>query len=331
MAANNLRIIRKNLTDLSTTTITASSTASAATTTANLKKDSKSQVWRSVCNIAGTTNGIVTSVSPITIKANLIITFPSSNIIGGVILPFCNLGPSATIRVRAYTGTAPTTTVTTTALPTITAAGTLVTNGDTGTVLACPYQPLGMWEWGTIALGENSYTAADSSTGANSYSYGGGAYGRVWFPTQIACTSLAIEITDIRATGETSYIEVSRLVIGSYWSPRYNTSYGVSVSMNDTGTAMRTDSGDLLTSRGAMYKSLSFPLDWMTPGDQLEFIKILKSNGINQPLLVSLFPDNSNDWSMEQTHQIYGKLSDLSQITYHTLGMYGANINIEEV
>ncbi len=56
MASKNLRIIRKNLTELSTLVITASSTASAATTVANLKKDSKSQVYE-----AGTHTNIICS------------------------------------------------------------------------------------------------------------------------------------------------------------------------------------------------------------------------------------------------------------------------------
>ena len=47
MASNNLRIIYQNILDLSGTTITASSTASASTPVTNLKLDSKSQVWRS--------------------------------------------------------------------------------------------------------------------------------------------------------------------------------------------------------------------------------------------------------------------------------------------
>lgn len=296
MAANNLRIIYQNIAD--TATITASSTAG-VTSTANLKKDTKSLIWRSQTS------------STTSVKANLVATF-SSSVIGGVILPFCNLSSIATIRVRGYTGTAPTLGGTVD-VPTITATGTLVF--DTGDVAASPYQPLGLWNWGTMPLG------------VNAYSYGGGTYARVWFP-QIACTSVVIEIID---TNTDQYIEVSRLIIGSYWSPKYNTEYGLSTTIKDMSTHERSESGDLITNRGTRFNSINFDLNWLPPEDRLEMTRILKGNGISRPIFISLFPENSEDYAKEQSHQIYGKLPDIPTITHPIYGMYSSSISIEEV
>lgn len=297
MSSNNLRIIYENLVDSST--ITASSTAG-VTSTDNLKKDNKASIWRSQTS---TTSSV---------KANLVVAFGSTKTIGGVVLPFCNLTSVATIRVRGYTGTAPTLGGTVDN-PTITATGTLVF--DTGNVACCPYEQLGLWGWGTLPLG------------VNAYSYGGGTYARVWF-TQASCSSIVIEIID---TNSSKYVEAARLIVGSYWSPKYNTEYGLSAGTKDMSTSERSESGNLITNRGAIYTSLNFELSWLTPNDRFEMARILKGNGTSKPLFISLFPDNSEDWGKEQSHQIYGKLPDLPNITHPIYGMYSTSITIEEV
>ena len=309
MAANNLRIIYENIVDLSTTTIVASSTASNSTATSNLKSDTKSLIWRSASVTTSPQN------AKYTVKANLLVTCTTSNI-GGIILPFCNLSSSATIRVRGYNGAIPVMGGTVDS-PTVTAIGTL--RFDTGAVLASPAQVFGLWSWGTVPLG------------VNSYSYGGGAYGRVWIPlnSQKTCTSLIIEIIDTQ--NPSPYIEVSRLVIGSYWSPKYNTSYGLSSSTKDLSTHERTESGDLITNRGIRYRTMKFDLNYLTSPDRLEFSRILRGNGLPKPILISLFPDNATDYDKEQAHQIYGKLSQLSDVVNPILDMYSTSIDIEEI
>jgi len=308
MAANNLRIIYQNAVDTATTTVTGSSTASASTPVTNLKLDPKSQVWRSGSVTTAATNGVYAA------KANLVVAFAASTVVGGVVLPFCNLSSVATVRVRGYTGAAPTM-LGSIDTPTVTTTGTLVF--DTGTILACPYQSLGLWDWGTQPLG------------VNSYSYGGGTYARAWVPNKPSCTSLLIEIVD--TANYSPYIEASRLIIGNYWSPKYNTSFGLSNTYQDLSSNSRSESGDLISNRGVIYNSLSFDLSYLTPADRLEMSRILKGNGVSKPLLVSLFPDNSEDYAKEQAHQIYGKLTQLSGIQHTMFDIYGTQIEIEEV
>ena len=313
MAQNNLRILYRNqldegtLTAISNTiatgayaTITCSSAASAATGAVNLTYNAKSKVWRSATS------------STTSVKANMVITFPAT-VVGGVILPFCNLTTSATIRVRGYIGTAPTLggTVDT---PTTSATGTLVF--DTGSVLACPTVSLGVWDWGTTPLG------------INSYAYGGGTYGRVWVPIQTSCTSILIEIVD---TNPSRYIELSRVVIGPYWSPKFNTEYGLSSSRKDTSVHTRTESGDLITTRGVQYRTMNFSLNYLTSLDRTQLLYLLAGNGMSRPLFISLFPNNSDDYSKEQEHQIYGKLSQLNDITHPMFSTYATSIDIEEI
>jgi hypothetical protein len=279
-----LRVIYQNLAD--TATITASSTASGATPTTNLKVDKKSLVWRSVGKALET----------------LTVNLATQSIVGGVALPFCNLSATATIRVRGYSAANGT--------------GTLIF--DTDTILACPYQPLGLWAWGAIPLG------------LNTYAYGGSTYARAWLPNneQLACVSLLIDLSDTANTS--SYIEVSRLVVGHYWMPKYNTSFGLSTNVKDLSTHDRSEAGDLVTTRGTSHTSMNFDLKYMDTSDRLEFSKIIKGSGLPKPLFISLFP-NDPDSGKEQAHQIYGKLSQLGGISHPIFEMYSTTIDIEEV
>ena len=280
MAQNNLRIIYKN--SANNATITSTSTPLGVTSLANLKLDAKSLV----CRTAGTS-----------VTYNL--ALPSDEIIGGVVLPFCNLTSTATISVVLKTGGS---------------LGTTVLS--TSSILACPYQNLGMWDWGAVPLG------------VNNYSYGGGTYGRIWF-AQTSCNYISITITDTENTS--GYIECSRIVAGAYWTPKYNTSFGLSSSMKDLSEHTRMESGDLVTNRGITFTSLSFDLNWLAPSDRLQFSNILKRGGTSSPLLISLFPDCTEDWGKEQVYQIYGKLSQLNPLTHPIFEMYSTQVEIEEI
>jgi hypothetical protein len=302
MEQNNLRVIYQNLAD--SATITASTTAG-VTSTDNLKKDAKSLVWRSA---TGAT------------RANLVVTFTNS-VIGGVILPFCNLTSAATIQVRGYTGNAPTTGTGNVPVPNVgTGTSPVAVTGttqvfNTGAITAAPYQSVA--EAGTL------------SVNSNSYAYGAGTYGRVWIPIPATCTSLLIEIVD---TGNSDgYIEVSRLVIGPYWSPKFNTSFGLSTSFKDLSTNSRTESGDLITNRNVRYRSMNFDMQYLTPDDRTSFTKILKGIGVAKGLFISLFPNNSDDFNKEHSHQIYGKLSQIADINHPLFGVYSTTVDIEEV
>jgi hypothetical protein len=304
MSINNLRVIYNNLIDLSATTITPSSTASGTVTTANLKLDPKSQVWRTA-SYSGPTG----------VKANLIVNLVSNYVVGGIILAFTNLSPEAYIRVRGYTGALPTTD-TGVSGPAVTPGG--LTVFDTGNVVAVGQQNLGGWQWGSEYLGPTAYTTRRN-------------YAKVWIPptSQVGCTSLSIEITDPYCIDQ--FIEASRLIIGPYWSPKYNTSFGLSATPIDMSTSERTESGDLITTAGIIYNKMTFDLKYMDKGDRTSFNTMIKTVGTRRPIFISLFPDNSEDVGKEQTYQMYGKLSSLYGIEHPIFEMYSSQVEMEEI
>ena len=290
--SDNLRIIYDNKFD--SATLSVSSTASSSTSVANLKSNKKGLVWRT----ASTTKAIILATI-------------SSYTITGVVLPYTNLSSAATIQVIGYTGS-PTISGTVGA-PTIT-GGTAVF--DTTAIACCPWEPIQPW-------GAESIPA-----GANTYAYGGGQSARVWIPEgiQAAATTIAIVIEDTSL----SYIEASRVIMGSHWSPRFNTSFGLSIATKDLSAHSRTIAGDLDTIRSTRSQAMTFDLKYLDYLDRTEFLKIVKGNGLPKPLFISLFPEDA-DTGKEQAFQLFGKLSQLDPLTHPVFEMYSSSITIESI
>lgn len=234
--------------------------------------------------------------------ASITVTLAADQEVAAVIIPFCNLTSSSTISFICRD-----------------AGGSTVTNGSSGTIVCAPFLQVTPSNWGT------------TPQGVSTYAYGGGTCARAYLPNdvKVTCRSVVITITD--SSNSDGYIECARLLVGSYWSPQYNTSYGLSTNTVDLSENVRTESGNLVTNRGTQYKKLSFDLSYLTPTDRETLNSIIKGNGLAKALFISLFPENSTDYSMEGLHQIYGKLSQLSAITYSNFNIYNTSIELEEV
>lgn len=298
---NNLRIIHQNLVDLSTTSITTSATTTGFSKD-NLKSDIKSLTWRSTGNIA-----------------SIVVDLGSQQVFqtGGIILGFTNLNSSATMRVVGSNnlnqiGISGTSLNITTPTPSLVF--------DT-TQQCCPWA-LSLPDWGT------------NPVGSSNYSYGGGTYARAWISSPNPVRYLGIQITNNTGSPPLSYIDISRLIIGNYWSPLYNTGYGMSAGIKDLSEHMRTEGGDLLTKRGPRVRTLNFDLQWLANSDRKEITKIFLGNGMPRPLFVSLFPDSTggdDDYQREGIHQIYGKMVQVPGVSYNYFEIYATNMELEEV
>lgn len=295
----NLRIIYNNLIDLNSTTLTASSQLNTTTTpVTNLENDVRGRVWKSATS------------STTAVKTMLMATFSTVKPVTGIVLVNTNHTPAATITVRGYTS--PPTLGGTTDTPTAT-GGTLVwTEGPT---LCCPPAPDDDFSWG----GQN----------LNAYHSGETNYSRIWLPTTNASVStIVIEMND---TGAGTYMQASRLIVGNYWSPKYNTGYGMQVDYKDMSKSERAESGALITSVGARYAVMQFNLEWMAAKDRIELNRLNRVKGTSGSIFASLFPDQSDDWNIEQIYQIYGRLTNTLPITHPMYDFYSSSLEIEEV
>lgn len=177
----------------------------------------------------------------------------------------------------------------------------------------------------TTATTSGSYaettTSAVASTGT--IGYGGGKYIAVYL--------------DLGATTTTSYtvtfsagVKVSRFLVGSYWSPTYNTSFGMQVGYEDTSSSERLQSGDLYSTPGPRHKTLSFELPYLNDTDKFKLFDIVKLLGKSKPIFISLFPEDT-DKEREQMYSIYGRFTGLPGITYAMFTKYASSIQLEEI
>lgn len=189
---------------------------------------------------------------------------------------------------------------------------------DTGTQLAQPGMSKTQDSWITSGFGTVTY-GLDRQIA------------RVYVPpgSQIPCVRLAIEIVDLN--NSQNYIEASRLIVGRYWSPTYNTEYGLGVSLVDTSETNRSEAGDLITTMGVVYKTMNFNLNFLTKTDRDELVRILRQRGKRRPMFVSLFPENSDDWDKEVLYQMYCKLSDNVPINHPYFDFFNSSLVLEEV
>jgi hypothetical protein len=275
----NLRIVYDNAVKRASS-VTASSSAGSLIAE-NLRTASKENVWRST----GT-------------SATVTVVFPSAELVGCVSLPFCNLTPTATMRVRGYTE--------------VDDADPAV---DTGPQIACGAVPLGSVTWGTTPLG------------VNAFSYVGAPYATVWFAIS-AFKKLVIDIDD--ADNDSGYVESAMAVIGNYWSPKTNANWGAGIQVLESSKHTRSDGGDLRTELGFKSRKVSIDLQHMPPADRAQVWNIAAGNGMAVPLLFSLYPEDE-DPVLEQTYQIYCKLSQQSKIAHQYHKAFQAPLELEEV
>lgn len=296
----NLRVIYNNLIDLGGTSLTASSQFSTSTTPVlNLENDLRGRVWRSATS------------STTTVKTMLLATFSTVKPVTGIVLVNTNHTPAATITVRGYTGTPPTLggTVDT---PTIT-GGTLAWTSDV--ILCAKPAPDDDFSWGGQDL--NAYHSGETN------------YSVAWLPTTNAQVStIVIEMND---TGAGTYMQASRLIVGNYWSPKYNTGYDMTLDYKDMSKSERTESGALITNVGSRYAVMKFDLEWMETKDRIELNRLNRVKGTSGSIFVSLFPDQSDDVTLEQLYQIYGRLTNTVSISHPMYSFYSSQMEIEEV
>jgi hypothetical protein len=254
-------------------------------------------------------HNVYTTIYSTVVYAAAVVTLDTASSINAVVLTLGNISKGANIRFSSFN-----------VAPTIIGSPTALGLNLTGVTI--------------LADGKNINGAPWNSTKESSLpSYATNTFGldRAYIRAYIPSSStkyLAIEIMDLVNTS--GYLEFSRLILGTYWSPAYNTGYGMSTDITDTSTSERSEAGDLITTNGVVYNKLSFDLDWMTGTDRDQLVKLLKIYGSRLGVYISLFPEDL-DPGKENLYQIYGKLAPSSGISHPYLSMYATSVEIEEI
>lgn len=226
------------------------------------------------------------------LSTTITLTWTADQTLSAVILPYTNLSSTATINVVLKNS-----------------VGTVIAATGTGTaVTAIPY----------------SVTAGSVSN----YGYGGGSTARVYFTSTAAVRS--VEITIVDSGGTQGYMEVSRIICGTYWVPTFNVDYGPSVEYKDLSQHSRAQSGNIITDNAPSYKVLTFTIGYMVAADRNNLISIFRQNGMRKSVWVSLFPIDAEP-EKEYIFSIYGRLSQGVTITHPQYTQYTTSLTIEEV
>ncbi|MCX7290789.1 hypothetical protein [Janthinobacterium sp.] len=175
--------------------------------------------------------------------------------------------------------------------------------------------------FGVLPLGWNAYQWG----GVNTWARGGGSDGVTWF-TPARVRQIVIDVSAPQSPE--GYLEISRLVVGNYWSPQCNAEYGAQLQTLDSSENYRTGAGALKTALGATSDKLSISLTHLTPMDRARFMRILRENGKGKAMLFSLFPENP-DPLLEQDYMLYGKASNSDAVTTPYFDTYSAPLQIE--
>lgn len=269
----NIRLLTNNAADRATITVANTAAGMGAD---KLKTDIKGEVCRV---LAG--------------SANLVLTWPVLETVGAVVIPASNLGPSSTIRVRAY----------------LDAAGTTLL-ADSGIKFAAPGTILEYWDF-------------SQPLNVNLFADGAAPITACYLPEQVAARRVEIAITN----PDNTFIDISRLVAGGYHALKYNPDYGATVGTLDLTKNTRAASGDIKTDWGPKASNMTFDLGWIDNSDR-EKVRQLIAKGVGRFMFVSIFPEN-DDPVLERDYSIYGKPSQAGSMTYSLFNLYSSQFQIE--
>ena len=268
-----LRILTDNAADRATISVAGTAAGMGAD---KLKTDIKGEVCRV---LSGT--------------ASVVLTWPTLETIGAVVIPASNLGPSSTIRVRAYSDVAGTTLL-----------------SDTGEKWAAP-GPIFENEDFTQPLNVNLFAEGTAPITA------------CYLPQHEAVRRIVIDLSDPAAT----FIDLSRLIVGGYHQPECAPSYGAQVGTSDMTKNTRAASGDIKSDWGPRASTMQFDLSWIGEQDR-ERIRQLIARGIGKFMFISLLAEDV-DPVLERDYSIYGKLSQPGNMAYAFYRMHSSQFQIE--
>ena len=210
----NLRILTDNAADRATITVPGTAAGMGAD---KLKTDLKGEVCRV---LAG--------------AATITLDWPALETVAAVVIPASNLGPSSTIRIRAY----------------LDAAGATML-ADTGVRWAAPGTTLGQWDFA-------------QPLNVNAFADGTAPITACYLPEHTAVRKIVIDITN----PDSLFIDISRLVVGGYHAPQYGAAYGAAVGTSDMTKNSRAASGDIKSDWGPRASTLQFDLQWVDKADR---------------------------------------------------------------
>lgn len=213
--------------------------------------------------------------------------------VAAVVIPASNLGASSLIRVRVYSDE----------------VGANLLH-DTGDLFAAPGGILENWDF-------------HQPLNVNQFAFGFPPSTAVYLPEHYAVRRVVINIEDPDST----FIDMSRLLIGPALVTEFNAAYGQSDGLIDMSTNTRAASGDLKTDQGPKSKRMSFTMDAVIQSERAKVKRIL-DRGIGRFLWISIM-SGDGDPERERDKSIYGKLAQPQNMQWVNAPLHSTNFEIE--
>lgn len=108
------------------------------------------------------------------------------------------------------------------------------------------------------------------------------------------------------------YLQAGRLILGRYWSPTLNLSYGYRMGWREQTQQRRTRGGALRSDTRPAYRVATGLLQWMDASEESTILDVQFFRGKRKDLLFSGYPEDGT--VLEQKHTILGRLTDYDDL-----------------
>lgn len=149
----------------------------------------------------------------------------------------------------------------------------------------------------------------------------------IWLAAVYVVRKWVVTITD--PGNPAGYVEASRAIVGTRWSPASNFSYGLEVEIVDETQPQRTESGDDREELLPRYRSVQISLDWLESAADRDALLQLATRGQGKGVFVSLYPTDA-DTSRVQQGQFYAGLAKTLGLRYPNLNRWQAPLVLAE-
>lgn len=231
-----------------------------------------------------------TAVSSQTITA----TWSAVQTVNAVGIAFANFLVGSTVRVRLFTNT-----------------GDLSPIVDSGIkTISFVYPP----------------PAGFTANNLSSFAYGGGNY---YFLTVQQGSIRKLEVIMQNPSGTDSFIEVSRIVAGAYFSPQYGARLGAGVGFEDLTLNDKTDSGNVVIDRRPVSKIIEVELPALSTDEREQMQEIVRRNSRHTPVFISGI--KSNTGAIGQDFSIYGTFENLAPMVMYQPNLNSYSMRVREI
>lgn len=148
----------------------------------------------------------------------------------------------------------------------------------------------------------------------------------MWFTATASVRSFSLVVSD--SSNASGYVQASRLVIGAYFEPTYNISFGISLEWAESSKQERTDGGTLRTDGKLPYRIWRFKFGWLNESERASLLEVVRNIGLREDFYVSVFYTDGG--VKERDYAGVVKITSMPKIIHDRVGNFATDLVLEE-